>query len=194
MAFSDVEWQWVVMVQTIDLLLGSGPGQRLVVLGCIGLYAYLFATRPEDARASVRNGLALFGRLFTLILAALLIAAAIGTLVPDEAVQSSLGATAGPGGTVLAGLLGGVLPGGPYAVYPIVEGVGAAGAGLGAVLAMLVGYGAVGLGRVPYGLVFFDSKTVALRVTLGIVATVTVASGVFLVLSTVPGAMEVFPG
>jgi uncharacterized membrane protein YraQ (UPF0718 family) len=168
------------MTLSLDLLIGSGPGQRVVVLGAIALYGYLFVTRPGDAKAAVRNGLALFGRLFTLILAALLLASAVETLVPAEAIRGALGEAAGAGGTVLSGLLGGTIPGGPYAVYPLISGVGAAGAGVGAVLAMLIGYGAIGVGRIPYGLVFFDTKTVALRVAVAVPATIAVSVGVFL--------------
>ncbi|WP_181684691.1 hypothetical protein [Halorhabdus salina] len=168
------------MTSLLDLVVGSGPGQRVVVLGAIALYGYLFATRPGDATAAVRNGLVLFGRLFTLIIAALLLASAVETLVPAAAIRGVLGEAAGPGGTVLSGLLGGTLPGGPYAVYPLISGVGAAGAGVGAVLAMLIGYGAIGVGRVPYGLVFFDTKTVALRLAIAVPATVVVSVGVFL--------------
>jgi uncharacterized membrane protein YraQ (UPF0718 family) len=110
--------------------------------------------------------------LFTLILAALLLASAIGTLVPTGAVESTLGESAGPGGIVLAGLLGGLLPGGPYAVYPIVAGIADQGAGLAAVLAMLTGYGAIGIGRVAYGLVFFDAEIVGMRLLLAVPITV----------------------
>ncbi|MFB6129119.1 MAG: hypothetical protein ABEJ47_05075 [Halorhabdus sp.] len=169
------------MVSTLDFLIGSGPGQRVVVLGAVGLYGYLFVTRPEDATDAARDGLALFARMFTLVLAALLLASAIGALVPAETIRQVLGETAGVGGTILAGVVGGGLPGGPYAVYPIVSGVRAAGAGIAAVLALLIGYGAIGIGRVPYGLVFFDTKTVAIRLAIGVPTTAVVAAGVYLV-------------
>lgn len=169
------------MASALDILIGSGPGQRAVILGTLGLYTYLFYARPADGKAAVRNGLVLFGRLFTLILSALLLASAIGALVPAARIRQMLGETAGVGGTVLAGLLGGGLPGGPYAVYPLIQGVQIAGAGLAAALAMLIGYGAIGLGRVPYGLVFFEWKTIALRVAVGIPATILVAVGVYLI-------------
>jgi uncharacterized membrane protein YraQ (UPF0718 family) len=156
----------------LDLLIGTSLGQRLVVLGTIVVYASLFVRRPDDARTSVENGGRTFVRLFTLILAALLLASAIGTLVPAGAVQSTLGESAGPSGVVIAGLLGGLLPGGPYAVYPIVAGVADQGASLAAVLAMLTGYGAIGIGRVSYGLVFFDADVVGLRLLLAVPITV----------------------
>ena len=162
-------------MSTIDVLFGSGPGQRLVILGTIALYGYLAVRRPEDARASAERGASMLTGLVTLIVAVLLLASAVGTLVPAEAIRSLVGTSAGPSGVVLAGLLGGVLPGGPYAVYPIISGVAEAGAGTASVLSMLIGYGAIGLARTSYGLVFFSPRIVAARVGLGVAVTVVVA-------------------
>lgn len=159
----------------VDILVGSGPGQRVVILTTVVVYLILAVRRRDTARESVRNGLQQFAGLFTLIVAALFLASAIGTLLPSESVSGVLGAAAGVRGGVTAGVLGGLLPGGPYAVYPIVQSVEVQGAGLAAVLAMLVGYGAIGLGRIPYGLVFFDPRTVATRVLVGVVGTAVMA-------------------
>lgn len=159
----------------IDLLLGSAISQRVVILGTLVVYAVLVVRRPAAARESAEGGVRQFANLFTLIVAALFLASAIGTLLSQEAVGGLLGSTAGLRGTLLAGALGGLLPGGPYAVYPIVSSIGAQGASLAAVVAMLIGYGAIGIGRIPYGLVFFDVRTVATRVAVGVVGTAAVA-------------------
>lgn len=162
-------------MSVVDLLVGSGFSQRVVIVGTVLLYLGLLVRRPDVARESARSGVEQFSRLVTLVVAALFLASAIGTLLPREAVGSLLGSAAGPGGVVLAGLLGGLLPGGPYAVYPIVRSVGQQGASLAAVLAMLVGYGTIGVGRVPYGLVFFDVRTVSTRLVVGVAGTALVA-------------------
>ncbi|MFB6114596.1 MAG: hypothetical protein ABEJ58_10905 [Halodesulfurarchaeum sp.] len=169
-------------MQWIDLLIGSAWSQRIVVLGTIGVYGYLLARKPDVARRSAEGGLRRFAGLFTLIVAALFLASAIGTLVPTGGARAVLGESAQVGGIVFAGLLGGLLPGGPYAVYPIIQGIGAQGASLAAVIAMLIGYGAIGIGRVAYGLVFFDVRTVATRVGIGIVGTALVAVVAFAIL------------
>lgn len=166
----------------LDLLIGSSLGHRLVIGGTALVYVVLLVRRPATARESAREGLGRFGRLFTLILAALLLAGAIGTVLPADAVGRVLGEAGGTGGAVLAGVLGGFIPGGPYAVYPIVDSVGRQGATLAAVIAMLVGYGAIGVGRIPYDLVFFDVRTVATRLAVGATGTVLVAVVAFLTL------------
>lgn len=168
-------------MSVLDLLIGSSPGQRLVVVGTVVIYGYLLVKRPADARSSIENGSRTFVRLFTLILAALLLASAIGTLVPTGAIRSTLGESAGPMGVVIAGLLGGLLPGGPYAVYPIVAGVWDQGASTAAVVAMLTGYGAIGVIRASYGLVFFDAEVVGVRLLVAVPVAILLSLVAFLV-------------
>ncbi|MFB6267110.1 MAG: hypothetical protein ABEI31_05585 [Halodesulfurarchaeum sp.] len=166
----------------LELLIGSALSQQVVILGTIVVYGLLLYRQPDVARESAVGGLRQFVSLFTLIVAALFLASAIGTLIPRGAASHFLGEAAGPGGVVLAGLLGGFLPGGPYAVYPIVDGIADQGASLAAVIAMLTGYGAIGIGKVPYGLVFFDLPTVAIRLLVGVIGTVLVAGIAFLLI------------
>ncbi|MFB6132422.1 MAG: hypothetical protein ABEJ44_03330 [Halanaeroarchaeum sp.] len=156
----------------IDVLIGRSLGQRLVILGTLAVYLWLVVRRPSTARESATEGVQQFARLFTLILAALFLAQAIGALLPRQAITAAIGTTAGARGTIFAGILGGFIPGGPYAVYPIVRSIGTQGAPLAAVITMLVGYGAIGIARIPYGLVFFDERTVGIRLLIGVVATI----------------------
>jgi len=162
-------------VSYLDLLVGSSLGQRVVVVGTLVLYGYLVVRRPEDARAAAADGARTLVALATLVLAALLLASAVGELLPGHAVAGLVGGAAGVTGIALAGLIGGVPPGGPYAVYPIVARVATNGAGTAAVLAMLTGYGAIGFARVSYGLVFFETRIVAARVAVGVVVTLVFA-------------------
>ncbi|MFB6152713.1 MAG: hypothetical protein ABEJ27_00530 [Halodesulfurarchaeum sp.] len=166
----------------LELLIGSAISQQVVILGTVVVYGVLLYRRPDVARESAVGGLRQFAGLFTLIIAALFLASAIGTLIPRGAASQFLGTAAGLEGVVLAGLLGGFLPGGPYAVYPIVRGIANQGATLAAVIAMLTGYGAIGIGKVPYGLVFFDLPTVLIRLAVGVIGTALVAGIAFLLI------------
>ena len=65
-------------------------------------------------------------------------------------------------------ILGGVMQGGPYAVYPIIKSIYDKGAHVSVVIAMLMGYGAIGLSRVAYGLIIFEPKIVGLRLLLAL--------------------------
>ena len=163
-------------MSVLDLLIGASVGQRVVVVGTLVLYGYLAVRRPSTARAAAERGAKTLGTLTTLVLAALLLASAIGRLLPRDAVAGLIGGAAGVPGVVLAGLVGGALPGGPYAVYPIIAEVADSGA------ALLVGYGGIGLLRIPYGLVFFEERIVAARVAIGVVVTVAFAAVIAVVI------------
>jgi hypothetical protein len=158
-----------------NLLFGRQWGQRVVVLGAVAVFIWLAFTDPNAARESAASGIGTFGRMFTLILASLLIASALETVLPRDALADWLGEAAGPKGVVLAGLLGGLLPGGPYGTYPIIRGVADRGASYPAMLAMLIGYSVIGLGRVPFGLAFFDAWIVLARVVIAVAVTVVLA-------------------
>lgn len=163
----------------VDLLIGSSIGQRIVIVGTIVLYASLVIRRPEAARESFAGGARMLVGLATLVIAALLLASAVETLVPASAISSLVGESAGPEGVVLAGLLGGVLPGDPYATYPVIQRIQESGAGTPAVLTMLLGYGLISIGRVPYGLVFFTPRVVVLRLLAAGTATLVVGVTLF---------------
>lgn len=168
-------------MSVLDLLIGASAGQRIVVVGTLVLYGYLAVRRPATARSAAERGAKTLVALATLVLAALLLASAVGQLLPRETVAGFVGGAAGTPGIALAGLVGGILPGGPYAVYPLIAEVADSGAGLAAILALLIGYGAIGLLRVPYGLVFFSPHVVGLRLLVAGTATVAVGTGLFAV-------------
>ncbi len=152
----------------ISLIFGKGWPQRIVILTAIGLYIYLGLVKPEAAKAGISGAVQTFIGMFTLIFAALLIANAISILIPTELITNYLGEESGIRGIVGGGLLAGFLQGGPYAVYPIIKSLYDKGAHISVVISMLMGYGAIGIGRVAYGLAFFDPKIVGLRVLLAL--------------------------
>lgn len=156
----------------LDYLIGRQWGQRVVVLGTVAVYAGLLLTDPGAAKESAIRGLTTFGQLFTLIGASLLLASAIGTVLPREAITGRLGGSAAASHVVGAGVLTGLFPSGPYAVYPIIETVSDHGAGNAAVLTMLLGYGLIGAGRIAFGLVFFGPAIVGMRLGLALLGTV----------------------
>ncbi|MFB6132423.1 MAG: permease [Halanaeroarchaeum sp.] len=162
-------------------LIGGSWGERIVIGMAVVAYAYLFLTDPATAIRSLRGGVEMFVRLFTLIVAALLLASALGALIPEEAVVRYLGKESGASGVVAAGLLGGVLFGGPFATYPIMESVYDQGAGYPSLVAMYVGYGMISIGRVPYGLVIFSPTVVGLRLVFAVGLTVLASLGIYVV-------------
>lgn len=162
-----------------DPLVGRSWGQRIVILLTVAVYGYLLLVRPAAAMASARGAVDTLVRLFTLILASLLLASALESVLPEETVVRYLGSGGGPKHAVLAGLLGGALLGGPFATYPIMRSVREQGAGYVALLSMYVGYNVIGIGRVPFGLVIFTPTVVALRLVAGVLVTVLAALAIW---------------
>ncbi|KXB07597.1 hypothetical protein AKJ51_00895 [candidate division MSBL1 archaeon SCGC-AAA382A20] len=151
-----------------ELLIGEGWGQRIIIISAVVLFLYLSFTNPSIAQKSAVQGLRTFAGLFTLILAALFIASAIENLVSPQTIATLLGESAGVKSIPLASLIGGLIPSGPYASYPIIHTLQEEGASLAAVVSMLIGYGAIGTGRIAYGLVFFEPEIIGLRILLAI--------------------------
>lgn len=56
------------------------------------------------------------------------------------------------------GILAGLLQGGPYAVYPIIQSLSQKGAHISIIITMLIGYGAIGLSRIAYDFIFLNLR------------------------------------
>jgi len=164
----------------LGFILGRSWPQRIIVLVAVGLYIYLGFTRAELAKKGITSSFRTSGGLLTLIFAALMISKAIDLLLPADTIMDWFGEEAGIKGVVTGGLLGGLLQGGPYAVYPIIKSLYDKGAHISVVIAMLMGYGAIGLARVPYGLVFLGPEIVGLRLLIAV--PLTIISGIIIFL------------
>ncbi|MCL6709235.1 permease [Pseudomonas sp. R2.Fl] len=77
----------------------------------------------------------------------LLIAAAVTVLVPRHRVARWLGADSGMKGLLVATFIGAVMPGGPFASFPLVFALSQAGADIGALIAFLIAWAAIGVNR-----------------------------------------------
>lgn len=102
--------------------------------------------RPADAWTSARHGATTVVHLAALIVATLFLSSAIGTLLPSERLSELLGESAGLREVIVAGFVAGLISGGPYATYPVIERIQESGAETPAVLTMLLGYGLISVG------------------------------------------------
>lgn len=103
----------------------------------------------ELALAGLANGANTLLLVIPLLLAAFLIAGLVQTLVGTEVVERWLGASSGWRGIALACLGGALIPGGPYAYYPIAAALLQAGAGLGVLVAFVTAKNLWSLSRLP---------------------------------------------
>lgn len=103
---------------------------------------------PEVALAAIGDALLLFAMIAPLIVIGLFLGGLVKGLTRPEQIAPWLGAQSGWFGLGLASLLGAVTPGGPFAAFPIVYALFAAGADIGAVVAFLTGWALLALHRV----------------------------------------------
>ena len=75
-----------------------------------------------------------------IILLGFVIAGLVQVLVPKELISRWLGAQAGLKGVLIACVVGGLVPGAPYAVFPLVASLYRAGASMGAVVGFITAW------------------------------------------------------
>lgn len=108
------------------------------------------------------QGVTILGKESLLLIAAFLTAGLLQALIKKEFITRWLGREAGLKGILLACLGGGLIPGGPYAYYPIAGALLSSGAGLGVLVAFVTAKNLWSISRLPleFGIL---GATVALR-------------------------------
>lgn len=119
-----------------------------VVLLLLGVLAYRQGGFREVLNGLLRGGSLLLHEL-PLLAAAFLTAGLLQALVKKETVTRWLGEKAGFRGILLACLGGGLIPGGPYAYYPIANALMKSGAGLGVLVAFVTAKNLWSASRLP---------------------------------------------
>jgi len=98
-----------------------------------------------------------------ILLLGFVIAGLVQVLVPKELVSRWLGAQAGIKGILVACVAGGLVPGSPYAVFPIVAALYQAGAGLGVVVGFISAWALWSVSRLPVEMALIDPKAALVR-------------------------------
>lgn len=98
-----------------------------------------------------------------ILLLGFLIAGVVQVLVPKDMIARSLGSQAGFKGILTACVAGGLVPGAPYAVFPLVASFYKAGASLGAVVGFTTAWSLWSLSRLPLEIALIDPKPALIR-------------------------------
>jgi uncharacterized membrane protein YraQ (UPF0718 family) len=143
------------------------------VVVAVLMYATAFAFNPqtvvEGLKISVKTLTDPNIGLIPLIISATLIAGLAQAVVPKEVLSSFLGEEAGLKGIGLGSLLGIVIPGSPYAIFPLVGGLYKGGAGVGTIIAFVSAWSLVSLSRIPTEIPFLGTKIVAVRIIVSLI-------------------------
>jgi uncharacterized membrane protein YraQ (UPF0718 family) len=136
----------------------------LVLAGVAGVLLVIAFYRGNDLP---RAGLLAAGRTLWRNLAILLlgfvIAGLVQVLIPRDLITRWLGAEAGFKGVLIGCAAGGLVPGSPYAVFPLVAALYQAGAGLGAVVGFVSAWSLWSVTRLPVEMALIGPRPALVR-------------------------------
>mgnify|MGYP001147798628 FL=1 len=136
--------------------------QILVAIAII-LLIYLLIKDSSLAIAGVKNaGMTLWKNL-VILLVGFLLAGLIQVIIPKELIAKWLGNQAGFRAVLIGCVAGGLIPGSPYAAFPIAAGFYNAGAGLGAMVGYITAWSLWSVTRLPVEIAIIDPKLALIR-------------------------------
>lgn len=142
----------------------------VIVLWVIAAGLAFAAWRKGDGSLNkgVRMGWQTLKRNLLILVLAFIIVGFVNVLSPQNLIETYLGPESGWQGLFLAEVIGMLLPGGPYAVFPIVGVIYTAGAGLGPVVTLVTSYSLLALLTVTFELPFMGWRFAAVRWGIGL--------------------------
>jgi len=154
------------------------------VLWVIAVILAYLAYRKEGGmfQKGISFGWNVLKRNIVVLALAFLIVGFVDVLAPQSLIERFLGPDSGWSGLLLAEAIGMLLPGGPYAVFPIIGLLYAAGAGLGPVVTLIASYSLLAFLTVTFELPFMGWRFTAVRMGIGLLVPLLVgAAAMFLV-------------
>lgn len=136
-----------------------------LLLGVITVLLLIVAySRGNDlpVRGLLAAGRSLWRNLL-LLLFGFAIAGLVQVLLPRPVITQWLGAQAGIKGILIACVAGGLIPGPPYAVFPLAASLHAAGAGLGAVVGFVSAWALWSVSRLPVEIALIGTQPALIR-------------------------------
>jgi uncharacterized membrane protein YraQ (UPF0718 family) len=113
------------------------------------LLAIAFWRGSDLPQAGIAAGARTLWRNLPILLLGFLIAGMVQVLIPKDLITRWLGTEAGVKGILIGCVLGGLVPGAPYAVFPLVAVFYQGGAGLGAVVGFVSAWSLWSVSRLP---------------------------------------------
>jgi uncharacterized membrane protein YraQ (UPF0718 family) len=114
-------------------------------------------------RAGLLAGGRTLWRNLPLLLLGFAIAGLAQVLIPKELITRWLGTGSGFKGVLIGCVVGGLVPGAPYAVFPLVAALHQAGAGLGAVVGFISAWALWSVSRLPVEIALIDPQPALVR-------------------------------
>ena len=134
----------------------------LVTVSAI-LLAIAFWQGRDLPLAGLRSAGRTLWRNLPVLLLSFVMAGLVQVLIPEDLITEWLGTRAGSKGILIGCVAGGLVPGAPYAVFPVVAALYEAGAGLGAVVGFVSAWALWSVSRLPVEIALIDPKPALVR-------------------------------
>jgi len=149
---------------------GPRVSSATLILWCIAIILLIFSWR--SGTETLKRGLELAWKTTRanalLILLAFIIVGFVNVLSPEELVTAWIGPNSGWRGIAASEFLGMFLPGGPYVVFPIIDILYQAGAGLAPVITLITSWSTQSLLTISFELPFMGWRFTAIRWGVGL--------------------------
>ena len=153
-----------------------------VILVVLAAAMWVYAWRRGDGshRRGVVQGWRTLRRTSALLLLAFVIVGYVNVLSPQDLIQAWIGPESGWSGLLVAEVIGIILPGGPYVVFPLIAVLYEAGAGIGQAVTMVTSWATLALLTVTFELPFMGWRFTAVRWGLGLVVPILAGGAAYL--------------
>jgi uncharacterized membrane protein YraQ (UPF0718 family) len=135
----------------------------VLVLIAVALLVVAFLRGRELPLAGLRVAGETILRNLPLLLASFVIAGLAQVLIPKDLITSWLGTQAGGKSIFIGCILGGIVPGSPYAAFPVIGALYKGGASLGAVVSFVSAWSLWSVVRLPAEMALIDPKAALVR-------------------------------
>lgn len=142
--------------------------QANAILGVLAALLLFYAVRRGKALEGLRIAISSLRRTLAVLLVAFLIIGYVNVLGTEELIQSWIGPESGWSGLIVGTLVGMLLPGGPYVVFPLIGVLYQGGAGIGAAVALITSWAMLAFISVAFELPLMGWRFAAIRWGLGL--------------------------
>jgi len=122
-----------------------------IIMALIALAFFIIAFKKGDGThlKGLSIGFDTMIHILPLLVFAFAVAGLMQVIIPKEIISDWLGNSSGMRGILIGTLAGGLIPGGPYVVFPLVAGFLSAGASVPTMVAFMTSWALWSLGRLP---------------------------------------------
>jgi uncharacterized membrane protein YraQ (UPF0718 family) len=138
----------------------------ILAAAAVVLLALAFWRGRDLPLAGLKAGGRTLWRNLPVLLLSFAIAGLAQVLIPKEWITRWLGGQAGFKGVLIGCLLGGLVPGAPYATFPLIASLYQSGASLGAVVGFVTAWALWSISRLPVEIALIDSEPALVRYAL----------------------------